>query len=66
MQQQKTNTDKYGWRVPEWGAAVGISRSSVYELIQENTIASVRFGGSRIITTHPRDFLARLSDGAAA
>ena len=56
--------EKLGWRVNEWAVAVGISRASVYELIAAKTIASVRFGGARIITTHPKDFLASLQDAA--
>jgi hypothetical protein len=53
-------TQKFGWRVNEWSAAVGCSRASTYELIAAKKIASVKFGGARIITTHPSDFLASL------
>ena len=56
--------EKLGWRVNEWAAAVGISRTSVYELIAAKTITSVKFGGARLITTLPRDFLASLKDVA--
>jgi excisionase family DNA binding protein len=56
--------EKLGWRVNEWAAAVGISRASVYELIAAKTITSVKFGGARLITTLPRDFLASLKDVA--
>jgi len=55
---------KYGWRVTEWAAAVGISRASVYELIAAKIIKSVKFGGARIIVTHPAEFLASLQDAA--
>jgi hypothetical protein len=57
---------KVGWRVPEFAAATGISRSSVYELIAgpKPQIASVKFGGARIITTTPEDFLASLAKSA--
>ena len=55
---------QFGWRVNSWAAAVGISRASVYELIAEKKINSVKFGGARIITTHPADFLASLQDAA--
>jgi excisionase family DNA binding protein len=61
---KSTEFEKLGWRVNEWAAAVGISRASVYELISAKTIASVKFGGARLITTHPRDFLASLRDAA--
>lgn len=59
-----TNTqvhDRYGWPVNDWSKATGISRSSVYILIDENKIASVKHGAKRIITTHPRDYLASLT-----
>ena len=57
-----SNDEKVGWRIGEWATAVGISRASVYELISGPTpkISSVKFGGARIITTTPRDFLASL------
>lgn len=50
--------EKFGWRVSEWATAVGCSRSSTYELIDKGIITSVKFGGARIVTTHPREFLA--------
>lgn len=56
--------EKCGWRIPEWASAVGISRSTTYELITGKRIASIKLGGVRIITTHPREFLADLADGA--
>ncbi len=58
------SSQKFGWRINEWGAAVGLGRASVYELIAAKTIASVKFGGARIITTHPRDFLSSLASYA--
>jgi excisionase family DNA binding protein len=61
---KSTELEKLGWRVNEWAAAVGISRASVYELIAAKTIDSVKFGGARLITTLPRDFLASLKDPA--
>ena len=61
---KNADVEKLGWRVNEWAAAVGISRASVYELIAAKTIASVKFGGARLITTLPRDFLTSLRDAA--
>lgn len=55
---------KFGWRVPEWANAAGVSRSLVYELIQERRIASTKLGAARIITTHPATFLASLGEAA--
>ena len=46
----KNEGDKFGWRVPEWSGAVGISRASTYELLAAKAIESVKFGGARIIT----------------
>jgi hypothetical protein len=60
----KQQPNKCGWRVPEWAHAVGISRSSTYELLTEKTITSVKFGGARIITTSPEDFLKSLRGAA--
>ena len=57
---------KYGWRVPEWSGAVGISRASTYELLASNSIDSVKFGGARIITTHPKDFISTLKESGHA
>jgi hypothetical protein len=57
---------KFGWRVNEWSEAVGCSRASTYELISGKNgtrIESVKFGGARIIRTHPDDFLASLAEG---
>lgn len=53
---------KLGWRVPEWCAAVSISRALVYELIADDRISSVKLGAARIITTSPRDFLHSLAE----
>lgn len=59
-----TYPEKYGWRVNEWAAAVGSSRSRVCEWIADGTVKSVRMGGSRVILTHPRDFLEALAQNA--
>ena len=56
---------KFGWRVNEWSDAVGCSRASTYELIGAKKIESVKFGGARIIRTHPDDFLELLTSSAA-
>ena len=56
----KNEDNTFGWRVAAWADAVGISRASTHELLAAKTIESVRFRSVRIITTHPRDFLAGL------
>jgi len=63
---QSSSGRKFGWRVPEWADAVGVSRSSIFELIRDSRIKSVKFGSSRIIITHPEDFLSELSGGEGA
>ena len=57
-------TKKYGWKVGEWAASIGCSRARTYQLISAGKIDSVKFGASRIIRTHPEDFLASLGDEA--
>jgi hypothetical protein len=58
-------TKKFGWKVGEWAAAVGCSRARVYQMIAAGAIDSVKFGASRIIRTHPEDFLGSLGGDAA-
>ncbi len=57
-------TRKYGWKISEWAASTGCSRARTYQLISAGKIDSVKFGASRIIRTHPEDFLASLGDEA--
>lgn len=52
--------DRFGWPVTDWSKSAGISRASVFQLIADDKIKSVKFGKKRIITTHPREFLASL------
>ncbi len=58
------NPNKAGWRINEWGPAVGIGRSQVCELIAAGAIDSVKLGAARIIVTSPTDFLASLASKA--
>jgi hypothetical protein len=58
--QNDTRPTKMGWRVNEWADDVGISRSFAYELLTAGTIASVKAGAARIITTRPAEYLASL------
>lgn len=53
--------DRFGWPVSAWAQAAGISRASVYNLLADGKLDSVKFGARRLITTHPRDFLAGLA-----
>ena len=56
--------ERYGWSINDWSRAAGISRSSIYELIAEQKVETTKFGGKRIILTHPRDWLRSLSEAA--
>lgn len=57
-------SERFGWPVSDWAHAAGISRASVYMLLSERKLESVKFGGKRLITTHPRDFLSSLKAAA--
>lgn len=61
MNKPSNTSERAGWPVEEWAHAAGIGRSLAYVLLQRNEITSVKIGKRRIITTAPRDFLARLA-----
>ena len=54
------SADRYGWPVKDWAFAVGISRSTAWNLLKEGRISSVSIGVKRIITTHPAEYLESL------
>ncbi|MFV3129256.1 hypothetical protein [Niveispirillum sp. KHB5.9] len=56
---------KSGWSVAEWAADTSLSRSTVFNLLKEGCVRSVKFGGRTIILTPPADFLAALAAEAA-
>lgn len=58
------NPEKVGWRISEWAAAVGLCRATVYNLLGDGKLCSVKSGSARIITTSPSEYLSRLSGGA--
>jgi hypothetical protein len=58
----ESDSHKSGWRVREWGDAVGLSRSSTFNLLKAGRLKFVKFGRSTIITTGPAEFLAGLGD----
>lgn len=57
---------KIGWRPAEFAEATGLSRASVYCLLSQNKIRSIKHAegkhGARIITTSPADYLASFED----
>jgi hypothetical protein len=67
MNQDQQDDSKVGWRPAEWGRAVGLSRASVFNLLAAGAINSVKYSSrATIITTAPRDYLASLTEDAAA
>ena len=52
---------KSGWKILEWCAETGISRSSAYNLLTSDPprLEAVKFGRARIITTPPAELLER-------
>jgi hypothetical protein len=55
---------KVGWRIPEWGAAAGLCRATIYNLLAEGKLLSVKSGSARIILTSPREYLESLLEDA--
>ena len=58
----KSDFDKRGWRIREWGDATGLSRSTIFNMMKDGRIAFVKCGRSTILTTTPTEFLAALGD----
>jgi hypothetical protein len=55
-----TNTGQAGRRVPQFCQEVGLSRSSVYNLMIAGKIKAVKAGKCIIIVTKPDEYLATL------
>ena len=54
--------EKRALRVNEASAQYGISRSTIYKIMSEGTLRTVKIGGRRLI---PRDALEALLNGGA-
>jgi hypothetical protein len=65
MPRRQANLDQVAWSVKNWCADTDLSESYAYELIGAKVIDSVKIGGKRLITTPPREFIARLIGEAA-
>jgi hypothetical protein len=65
MAVEQPNADKVSWSVKNWCRDTDLSPAYAYELINDKKISSVKVGGKRLITTSPRDFVARLADPQA-
>ena len=48
---------KIGWPIPEWAAAVGCGRSTVYKLKNAGEIEFAKIGRRTVVTTDPVAFL---------
>lgn len=60
MTHTDNTTERFGWPVNDWAKAAGISRASVYNLLTEKKLDSVKYLNKRLIVTHPREFLESL------
>lgn len=58
-------TEVVAWGLRDWCRATSLSKAFVYELIAAGKVESVRVGGKRLITTSPREFVARHAAMAA-
>jgi hypothetical protein len=52
------------WSVRGWCRDTSLGPTTVFGLIADGKIESVKLGKKRLILTRPADFLARLRDGA--
>jgi hypothetical protein len=50
---------KAGWRINEFGAATGLCRSSVYNILDQ--LRTVKIGNARVILTDPREYLESIA-----
>ena len=57
----RTKPSKAGWRVGEYAEAIGLGRSTLYELPAPMQPHSVKFGAVRIITEEPSAYLRRIA-----
>lgn len=57
---QHDNPTKVGWRIVEWMADTGLSRSLTYNLLKAGRIKAVKLGTVLLITTPPHEFLMNL------
>lgn len=64
--QAASDATKAAWSVKNWCAALDLSPAYVYELLAAQKISSIKCGGKRLITTSPREFVAKLARVEAA
>lgn len=54
-----TEEPREGWRIEAWAKVVGISRTTVYDLMSRGDLRWAKVGKARIIMESPRNFLER-------
>lgn len=62
MDTQTHSTAHVGWAIPDWCAAVSISRSALYTMSPEIAPRSISLGRRRIIVESPGDWLRRIAE----
>ena len=66
MPAKSPKVTKIGWRPAEFAEATGLSRATIYVLMAEGKIRSVKHAqgkhGARIIVTTPEEYLASFED----
>jgi excisionase family DNA binding protein len=57
----RTFVERLAYRVPEFAASIGVSRSKAYEMIASGEVPSIRVGkvGRRVPVQAARDWIAR-------
>jgi hypothetical protein len=60
------STEKCGWRISEWGAAIGVCRATVFKILAAGELRSAKVGSRRLILMPPSEFLAARADGRGA
>ncbi len=65
MRDEQISQQKVGWRVRERRLALGLGHTKTAELVKNGDVDSVLVGSARIITTSPRQYLARVAERQA-
>lgn len=65
MTQSHTTTtgDRRAYRIKDFCAAYGVSRTTVYKLIAEGTLKTVRIGGRRLVPVDAAEALLSTGGG---
>ena len=58
--------EQQAWSIRDWGAAVSISKASVYRLIARGDVKVVKIGAATRVITAPREYLRALEAETAS